>query len=357
MTTLASWDTPYAREDRTHRRSGSGFDDGAPVEVVEGAPSVAGRLLSLGARLAIRPVLSFGSQLPIPWPYGALDFVARALPPAAGTVRSTVELANCNAELLRAKGVRPADGTGRVVLFLHGGAFLSGGNHTHARLTSILSRYADAPVLLVDYRLLPKHSLGQAVDDCEDGYYWLREAGYQPDQIVVAGDSAGGYLSLALAERLLADGERPAGLVAMSPLLQLRAEAKQAHPNIETDSLFAAGVFDFLNGLIEKAAARRVIDGEAEDVIEPLDNIEAGLPPTLIHVSGSEVMLHDARLGARRLADAGVPVEVRIFPGQLHGFQIAAGLVPEADRSLRNIAQFIRKATASSAAPLRAVTR
>ena len=56
-------------------------------------------------------------------------------------------------------------------------------------------------------------------------------------------------------------------------------------------------------------------------------------------------MLHDARLGARRLADAGVPVEVRIWPGQLHGFQIAAGLVPEADRSLRQIAEYIREAT------------
>ena len=138
-----------------------------------------------------------------------------------------MELANCTAQLMRAKGVQPADGTGRVV---HGGAFLAGGRHTHARLCSVLSRLADAPVLLVDYRLLPKHSLGQAIDDCEDGYYWLREIGYEADQIVLAGDSAGGYLSLALAERLLADGQRPAALVAMSPLLQLGAAADERTP-------------------------------------------------------------------------------------------------------------------------------
>jgi acetyl esterase/lipase len=345
MTTSVSWDSPYTREVRTRSRRRFRFDDGAPVEVVEGSPSLAGRLLSLGSRLALRPVLSFGSQVPIPVPYGALDFAARALPPAPGTVRSTVELANCTAEIIRAKGVQPADGTGRVVLFLHGGAFLSGGIHTHQRLVSILSRYTDAPVLVVDYRLLPKHSLGQATDDCEDGYYWLREMGYEADQIVVGGDSAGGYLSLALAERLMADGEHPAALFAMSPLLQLRTDAKKSHPNSQTDALFGDGVFDFLMDLVEKAASRRVVDGAAEEVFEPLDHVERGLPKTLIHVSGSEVMLHDARLAARRLAAAGVPVEVRIWPGQLHGFQIAVGLVPEADRSLRQIAEYIRKAT------------
>ncbi|OBF85856.1 esterase [Mycobacterium sp. 852002-51163_SCH5372311] len=345
MTTLATWARPHHSDVRSRRRRRFGNDGGAPVEVMEGAPSLAGRLLSFGARHALRPVLSIGTQLPVPWPYGALDFVARALPPSPGTVLSTVELANCTAQLIRAKGVQSADGTGRVILFLHGGAFLAGGKHTHARLCSVLSRLADAPVLLVDYRLLPKHSLGQAIDDCEDGYYWLREIGYEADQIVLAGDSAGGYLSLALAERLLGDGEHPAALVAMSPLLQLGAASKQAHPNIHSDALFASGVFDFLNGLIEKAAARRVIDGTPEAIIEPLERVERGLPKTLIHVSGSEVMLHDARLGARRLADAGVQVEVRIWPGQLHGFQIAAGLVPEADRSLRQIADYIREAT------------
>ncbi|HTQ18298.1 alpha/beta hydrolase [Mycobacterium sp.] len=344
MTTLASWDTPYAGEVRTRGRRFHS-DDGGPVEAVESAPSLAGRLLSFGARVAVRPALSLGSQLPVPWPYGALDLAARVLPPIPGTVRSTVELANCTAELVRAKGVRRADGNGRVVLYLHGGAFLCKGNHTHARLVSLLSRYADAPVLMVDYRLLPQHSLGQAINDCEDGYYWLREMGYQADQIVVAGDSAGGYLSMALAERLLADGEQPAALVAMSPLLELGSEAKKSHANSETDALFAGGVFDFLKDLIEKAASRQLVDGEVEDVIEPLDHVEFGMPKTLIHVSGSEVMLHDARLAARRLADADVPVEVRIWPGQMHGFQLAAGIVPEADRSLRQIGEYIREAT------------
>jgi len=200
-------------------------------------------------------------------------------------------------------------------------------------------------VLVVDYRLVPKHTVGMALDDCYDGYKWLRLRGYEPDQIVLAGDSAGGYLALALAQRLQAEGEEPAALVAISPLLQLEKDPKLAHPNINTDALFPPRAFDALVALVARAAAKNVVDGELEDVYEPLDHIEPGLPRTLIHVSGSEVLLHDARLAARRLAASGVPTEVRVWPGQIHDFQLAAPVIPEANRSLRQIGEYIREAT------------
>jgi acetyl esterase/lipase len=169
--------------------------------------------------------------------------------------------------------------------------------------------------------------------------------GYGPDQIVLAGDSAGGYLALTLAQRLQADGEEPAALVAISPLLQLAKEPKQAHPNIKTDAMFPPKAFDALVGLVARAAAKHIVDGEPEQIYEPLDHIEPGLPRTLIHVSGSEVLLHDARLAARRLAAAGVPTEVHVWRGQIHDFQLAAPIVPEATRSLRQIGEYIREAT------------
>ena len=90
-----------------------------------------------------------------------------------------------------------------MVLYLHGGAFLTCGAYSHGRLVSMLSSFADSPVLVPNYRKLPKHSISEALDDCYDGYRWLRRNGYQPHQIVLAGDSAGGYLALALAQRLL----------------------------------------------------------------------------------------------------------------------------------------------------------
>jgi acetyl esterase/lipase len=287
-----------------------------------------------------------GSYLPyLPWPWGMIDFASRALLPIPGTVRATIGLPHSTAQLVRAAGVLPADGTRRIILYMHGGAFLTCGVHSHGRLTTLLSKYADAPVLVMNYRMIPKHTVGDAVQDCYDGYRWLRGQGYEPDQIVLAGDSAGGYLALALAERLLAQGEEPAALVSMSPLMELAKEAKQAHPNIRTDAMFPPKAFDALVDLIAKAAARRIVDGRPEEVFEPLDHVEPGLPRTLIHVSGSEVLLSDARLAARRLAAAGVPTEVRIWPGQMHVFQLCAPAVREATRSLRQIGEYIREAT------------
>jgi acetyl esterase/lipase len=317
--------------------------------VVEDGPSIAGRALALAALLTIKPTLAIGSHAPrLPWPWGLVDFVARVVRPAPGTVRATISLPSCTAQLVRASGVLPADGKRGVILYMHGGAFLTCGANTHGRLVTALSRFADCPVLVVNYRMIPKHSVGMAVDDCYDAYKWLRLRGYEPDQIVLAGDSAGGYLSLALAERLQREGlqgEVPAAMVTMSPLFEIDNEARANHPNIRSDTMFPAKAFTALVELIEAAAERNVTDGKPEEIYEPLDHIEPGLPRTLIHVSGSEVLVSDARKAARRLAAAGVPVEVRVWPGQMHVFQLGAPAVSEASRSLRQIGEYIREAT------------
>ncbi|WP_026356994.1 alpha/beta hydrolase [Mycobacterium sp. 141] len=326
---------------RVHRARKYPVSDLAPVEVVEDGPSLAGRLTSLAAMLTIRPVVAIGSYAPhLPWPFGVVNFAARLMRPAPGTIKATVGLPNCTAHLVRAKGVLPADGKRSVVLYLHGGAFLTCGANTHSGIVTSLSQYADSPVLAVDYRMVPKHSVGTAIDDCYDAYQWLRLTGYEPEQIVLVGDSAGGYLGLALAERLLAEGEEPAALVTMSPLFEIDNTARANHPNIHRDAMFVPKAFDALVKLVDRAADRK-----GEEVYEPLDHIEPGLPRTLIHVSGSEVLISDARKAAHMLAAAGVPVEVHIWPGQMHVFQLAAPLVSEAARSLRQIGEYIREAT------------
>ncbi|MEH3141397.1 MAG: alpha/beta hydrolase [Mycobacterium kyogaense] len=340
------------RPGRGHKPRRFPVSDGAPVEVVEDGPSIAGRVMGLAAMATIKPFLSVGSYAPkLPWPWGLVDFAARVIRPVPGTVRATIALPHCTAQLVRAAGVLPADGKRSVILYMHGGAFLTCGVHTHGRLVTALSRYADAPVLVVNYRMIPKHSVGTALDDCFDAYRWLRETGYEPDQIVLAGDSAGGYLALSLAERLQFEGfegygaETPAAVVTMSPLFEIDNEGRAEHPNIRSDVMFPPKAFHALTELIEQAGSKRVVNGEPEEVYEPLDHIEPGLPRTLIHVSGSEVLLSDARKAARLLAASGVPVEVRIWPGQMHVFQICAPAVPEANRSIKQIGEYIREAT------------
>ena len=198
---------------------------------------------------------------------------------------------NCTAQLVRAAGVLPADGNRSVVLYMHGGAFLTCGVNSHGRLVTALSKFADAPVLVVNYRMIPKHSVGMALDDCYDAYKWLRLKGYEPDQIVLAGDSAGGYLSLALAERLQHRGEEPAAVVTMSPLFEIDNEGRATHPehpvrrDVPAEGVRRAGRAD------RGRRRAHIVDGKPEEVYEPLDHIEPGLPRTLIHVSGSEVLL------------------------------------------------------------------
>ncbi|MGB5112531.1 MAG: alpha/beta hydrolase [Mycobacterium sp.] len=327
---------------RQHRRFAVGGR--RPVEVVEDGAGIAGRLAGLVAMMTIKPALAIGSHMPkLPWPFGILDFAARVLRPAPGTVRATIALPKCTAQMVRAAGVLPADGRRSVILYMHGGAFLSCGVNTHGRLVTELSKFADSPVFVVNYRMIPKHSIGSALDDCYDAYRWLRLTGYAPEHIVLAGDSAGGYLAMALAQRLQAEGnaaEMPAAIVTMSPLFEIDNENRTQHPNARTDALFPTKAFDALVDMVGAAAQR-----QGEEVYEPLEHIEPGLPRTLIHVSGSEVLLNDARKAARLLAEAGVPVEVRVWPGQMHVFQLCSPIVGEATRSLRQIGDYIREAT------------
>jgi len=131
----------------------------------------------------------------------------------------------------------------------------------------------------------------------------------------------------------------------MSPLFEIDNETRANHPNIRSDAMFPPKAFHALVGLIEEAAERNIVGGKPEEVYEPLDHIEPGLPRTLIHVSGSEVLVSDARKAAHMLAAAGVPVEVHVWPGQMHVFQIAVPAVSEANRSLKQIGDYIREAT------------
>lgn len=315
------------------------MSDGAAVEVIEDAASLAARVLGFGVRMTVRTVLQIGSHAPtLPYPFGLLEELGRFLVPPRGTVKATVTLPNTNARLIRAQGVGPVDGTGRVVLYLHGGAFIVGGPNTHSALVSTISQHADAPCLLVDYRMPPKASLDQAIDDCLDGYRWLRGQGYAPEQIVFAGDSAGGFLSVAVAQRLLAeDGEVPAALALISPLIELDPAPKVAHENAKTDVMLPPNCFEALQKILTKA-------GGGVPPQEIIDKVDGRMPQTLVHCSGSEVLLYDARLLGQRLAEQGVPVEIKVWPGQMHVFQVATKVVPEAKRSLAQIGQYIRDA-------------
>lgn len=317
----------------------------------EDAISAPGRTLTTLSRFIVRPMLHvFTYFLAFPWPYGMVNTLARfVVVPPRGTHRGLVHLQNCRAEVVRARGVGAADGSGRAILYLHGGAFITGGPNTHARLAATLSRESGAPVLSVDYRMLPKSPVDAAVQDSLDGYRWLLGRGYRPDQIAVAGDSAGGYFAFMIALSLLKEGQPPpAAIAALSPLTEFDTAGKLNHPNARTDAVFTRRFFSVILRMVQlqNSAARNSANGIGGSLVEPTTEDLSQMPPTLIHASSSESLRYDAELMAERLAAAGADVRLKSWAGQVHVFQIAELFVPEARQSLSEIGAFIRQRTA-----------
>ncbi len=152
----------------------------------------------------------------------------------------TVDLADCGSEWLQAKGVADIrGGNPGAILYFHGGAFITCGLNTHRRLVSRISYSAKQPVLNVGYRQMPYEPITESVADGVDGFRWLLEQGYAAEDITIAGDSAGGYLAFSVARAVIDKGwGQPAGVVAISPLLDFDPAGKQGHRNADRCETF-----------------------------------------------------------------------------------------------------------------------
>ncbi|WP_254900329.1 alpha/beta hydrolase [Rhodococcus sp. 1168] len=301
--------------------------------------SLSSRALSTGLQYSIRPLLSLWAKAPhLPWPMGLVDYAGMLLPAVKGAQCNRIMLADCYAEWIRAEGVR----NDNVVLYLHGGAFICCGLNTHRRLTSRVSQYVDAPVLSVDYRMMPRNPIAHAVEDGVDGYRFLLDSGYRPDQIFIAGDSAGGYLAfmVALALQTL-DLPMPAGIFTMSPLTDLDPTNKLDHENASKCAIFPPNAVPSLTALADKVDARIVVEGQQGPRVSPVDADLRGLPPVLIQAGSAEIVLADAELMMERLGSAGVDCELQVWADQVHVFQVA-DFLPESHRALQRIGDFVR---------------
>lgn len=226
----------------------------------------------------------------------------------------------------------------RTVLYLHGGAYLFCSPRTHRSITCLLALHGLARVVVPDYRLAPEHPAPAALDDALAAYRGLLADGVVPATIVVAGDSAGGGLALALLLALRNAGDPlPAAGVLFSPWTDLAVTGGTI------DSLAAADVL--FDGRGVRAAARLYLAGMSDTDwrASPLYGDFTGLPPLLIQASDSEVLLDDARRVVDKARAAGVEVEFRQWAGVPHAWQIFARFLPEARVALRQAGDFIRQ--------------
>ncbi|WP_025734978.1 alpha/beta hydrolase [Mycobacterium genavense] len=303
--------------------------------------------VSLVNRLIVKNVVrAWALQPDLHWPLGYVDGLVGLLPHFRSAVKvEPVRLEHCKAEWVRAPGV---SGT-RAILYLHGGAFLTCGINTHRALVSRLSEAADAGVLIVDYRKLPSHQIADAIDDGLCGLSWLQDRGYDPDRIVVAGDSAGGYLAfMTTLAAIRTQVAAPAGIATVSPFTDANPVRKLKHRNARKCSMFTAGALSIFSRYLGEV---QLPDGPGRStghVVSPVDADLSALPPVAIHAGADELLLPDAELMAERLEANGVRCDLHVWDGQIHDFPLAADVLPEGRRAIRYLGDFIKEVTAES---------
>ncbi|HET6449596.1 MAG TPA: alpha/beta hydrolase [Conexibacter sp.] len=263
------------------------------------------------------------------------------VPVLKGTVVEQLRISDMPAEWVRGPRAIEASAQGddlAVVLYLHGGGYVFGSPRTHRNLVSRISHVTGLPTLAIDYRLPPVATLPAPIEDALVAYRHLLDEGHAPQRIVVAGDSAGGHLALTLALHAAeADLPQPAALVLLSPWTDLTMSGASIASNAALDP--------FLPPIALHRAARVALNGAdpADWPSSPLfapAELLAQLPPTLVQVGSTEVLLDDAIRTAQRIAEAGVPTELQIYERQPHVVPLWNG-TPEARTALREIGRFV----------------
>ena len=230
--------------------------------------------------------------------------------------------------------------TGRVILQLHGGGYIGPMKNIYRRFAVKYSKISmGADVLTPDYRVAQEHPFPAALEDTVRSYRWLlEEKKYQPEQIVVAGDSAGGGLVLALC--LYAKDHElplPGGVILMSPWTDVTLSGASYETNYEIDPLFGNSRENMLY------QCSYIGDADpADPYLSPLYGDFSGLPPMLFQVGSYEVLLDDAREAARKAREAGVKVRCSVYDGMFHVFQMGLDLIPESREAWEEVEEYLR---------------
>lgn len=225
----------------------------------------------------------------------------------------------------------------RVLMFLHGGGYIVCSVSTHRDMIARLARAAGIRALGVDYRLAPEHPFPAAVEDATAAYRWLISSGVDPESMVIAGDSAGGGLTLATLVALRDAGDpMPAAAVCMSPWVDLEGLGESMTTKADVDPFVSREQLQFMAQQYLGDRDRRT------PLAAPLYADLQGLPPLLIQTGSSETLLDDSTRLAERARAAGVEVTLDIWEDMIHGWQICASFLPEAQQSIDTIGKFIR---------------
>jgi acetyl esterase/lipase len=266
------------------------------------------------------------------------EFKSEFLPVNAGGV---------SAEWVIAPG---ADKTRRM-LYIHGGGFVVGSPKSHRTMTSKFSEITGGAVLAIDYRLMPEHHHSDCVEDCRTAYHWILNNG--PDgpgkiqQLFIAGDSAGGNLSLSLIAWIRNNRLRaPEAVVALSPLTDTTFSGASLRGNIDTDVMLKP----FMKPLMKLPQFIKswyvfwtYKVRPSSPLVSPLLGDLSDLPPTLVQASEAEMLLDDARRYVFKACAAGSPAKLQTWSDMVHIWQIFDPQLPQAQEAWVEISKFLEE--------------
>jgi acetyl esterase/lipase len=295
-----------------------------PLEAINAA--LLRRFLQLAFRPLIGPPFSPKTQRRV---VSALSWL---MPGARGTRRGVIDANGVPTEVVHPRSHRGGD-SASAVLYLHGGAFCLGSPATHRSLTTHLALSANMPVWVPDYRLAPEQPYPAALDDALSCYRAMLAQGHAAHDIVIAGDSAGGALALALALRLKSMGApMPAALVLLSPVTDPTLSGATMHTHAARDPMLRQGWLE--------QALKWYQCPPTDTTHQPLAQSLQGLPPMLIQVGDQEILLADSLRLAEQAASSSVPCQLEIYAERWHVFQLQAFYLASARHALQAAADF-----------------
>ena len=226
----------------------------------------------------------------------------------------------------------------QVVFYLHGGGYTTKMPVLHRNFLFQLAQESKAQFLMVDYRLAPEHPFPAALEDALVAFDWLLHQGWDPEQILFAGDSAGGGLTLATLLALRDMGKPlPVGAIFISPWTDLTGSGESITLLKDLDVMLS------WENLQESALDYAGKEPLSHPWISPLFGDFKGLPDSLILVGGREILMDDSTRLATRMTEDGVEVDLVIEPYMGHVYPATGPAIPEAQRAIERIGDFIKK--------------
>ena len=227
-----------------------------------------------------------------------------------------------------------------VILYLHGGAYVIGSPASHRDMVGAIADAAQARAFIVDYRLAPETIFPGAVDDAVAAYKGLLENGEKAGKIIIAGDSAGGGLTMATLVSLKEQGiELPAAAVCLSPWADLTFTGDSMIVKNKVDAMLGRDSLSWFAGLYLAG------QDASHPLASPIFADLSGLPPLLIQVGSQEVLLDDAIRLNKAAKQAGVDVSLEVWDGQMHVWHLMSAIVPEGKHAIQVIGTFVKTHT------------